>query len=223
MELPEQMRRFVRAVGPDHDEIQQEMVAYAGDHGFPIIGREAGGVLRLLARLTNARRVFEFGSGYGYSATWFFRGMPEGGEVVLTEHDPEELDLAREFLERAGVASRAVFESGDALDVVQRYDGPFDVVLVDHEKTDYVEAFESVRGKVPQNGVVVADNVTGGPVDFDALVARMADGVPIDGGDTSTRGIAAYLERVRDDEAFETVVLPVGQGLAVSTRVTARR
>ncbi len=223
MELPDQMARFVRAVGPDHDEIQQEMVSYARDHGFPIIGREAGGVLRLLARLTNARQVFEFGSGYGYSATWFFRGMPEDGEIVLTEHDPEELDLAREFLERAGVASRAVFESGDALEIVDQYDGPFDVVLVDHEKTGYVEAFESVREKVPQDGVVVADNVTGGPVDFDALVARMADGEPIDGSDTSTRGIAAYLERVRDDEEFETVVLPVGQGLAVSTRVTARR
>jgi caffeoyl-CoA O-methyltransferase len=216
--LPPDVARFVRATGPTHDEVQAAMAAHAEEHDFPIIGPEAGGVLRLLARLTNARRIFEFGSGFGYSAYWFLRGMPDDGSIVLTEFDADELAMAREFFERAGLSDRSTFEDGDAIDIVDDYDGPFDVVLVDNEKHRYVEAFEHVRDKVSTGGVVVADNVMAGPVDFDALLAYV-EGGEIDDADESTRGIAAYLERVRADELFETIVLPLGQGLAVSTRI----
>lgn len=215
--LPDDLARFVRATGPAHDEIQAEMADYADERGFPIVGPEVGGTLRLLARLTDARRVFEFGSGFGYSAYWFLRGM-NGGEVVLTEVDADELAMAREFFERAGVADRASFEEGDAIDIVDDYDGPFDLVLVDNEKHRYVEAFEAVREKVPVGGVVVADNVMAGPVDFEVLLAHV-DGGEVGDVDDATRGIVDYLDTVRDDEAFETVVLPLGEGVAVSTRV----
>jgi caffeoyl-CoA O-methyltransferase len=216
--LPDDLARFVRATAPAHDEIQREMVEYAEREGFPIIGPEAGAVLRLLARLTDARRVFEFGSGYGYSAYWFLQGMTEDGEVVLTEFDADELDMARDFFERAGLTDRALFEEGDAVTIVDNYDGPFDLVLVDHQKHRYAEAFEKVREKVAVGGVVVADNVMKGPIDFDALLDFLEGGELGDVND-DTRGIADYLETVRGDDAFETVVLPVGNGIAVSTRV----
>jgi predicted O-methyltransferase YrrM len=217
--LPDDLARFVRATAPEHDEIQREMVDYAEREGFPIIGPEAGAVLRLFARLTDAERVFEFGSGYGYSAYWFLQGM-NGGQIVLTEFDADELDMARDFFARAGLTARATFEEGDAVATVDDYDGPFDLVLVDHQKHRYAEAFEKVRDKVAVGGVVVADNVMKGPVDFDALLAYFEgdDNAVADAGD-DTQGIADYLDTVRADDAFETVVLPVGEGIAVSTRV----
>ena len=216
MALPDDIVRFVDAVGPDHDEIQREMADRAAEQNFPIVGSDAGGVLRLLARLTDARDVFEFGSGFGYSAYWFARGM-DGGRVVLTERDAPDLDVAREFFGRADLPVTAEFEAGDALDVIERYDGPFDVVLVDHQKERYVEAFEAVRPKVPVGGVVVADNVMWGPVDFDAIRRFLEGGKTPDAA--RSRGVAEYLAAVRDDPGFETVALPVGEGLAVSYRV----
>lgn len=218
--LPDDLARFVRATAPQHDEIQREMVEYAEREGFPIIGPEAGAVLRLFARLTDARHVFEFGSGYGYSAYWFLQGMSEAGEVVLTEFDADELDMARDFFARAGLTDRATFEEGDAVAIVDDYDGPFDLVLVDHQKHRYAEAFEKVREKVAVGGVVVADNVMKGPIDFDALLDFFeGDESALETATDDTHGIADYLETVRADEAFETVVLPVGNGIAVSTRV----
>jgi predicted O-methyltransferase YrrM len=216
--LSDTVRRYLRAVGPDHDPIQAEMAEHAAEQGFPIVGPEAGGVLRLLARLTGAESVFEFGSGFGYSASWFLRGM-DGGRVVLTEHDADELDLAREFLDRAGETDRAVFEAGDAVGIVDGYDGPFDVVLVDHQKRRYAEAFGKVRGKVAPGGAVVADNLLRGPADYDALLAYLEGEADLPDADGDTRGIADYLDAVRAAEGFETVALPVGSGLAVTTRV----
>ncbi|UIO99131.1 O-methyltransferase [Halobaculum sp. CBA1158] len=231
MVLPEDVSRFVRASGPGHIEVQERMAAFAADHDFPNIGPESGAVLRLLARLTDADTVFEFGSGFGYSASWFLRGGAD--RVILTEFDADELDQGREFMTEAGLADRCVFEDGDAMETIDRYDGPFDAVLIDHQKERYADAFRAVRDKLSPGGVVAADNVMRGPIDFDALLAH-AEGVAA-GDDTAedaenpgaalatandqTRGIADYLDTVRDDDAFETAVLPVGSGLAVSTRV----
>ncbi|NGM67612.1 O-methyltransferase [Natronolimnobius sp. AArcel1] len=219
--LSDEITRFVRTVGPDTDETLEEMDAYAEREGFPHVGPEVGGVLRLLARLSNAERVFEFGSGYGYSAYWFAGALPDDGEIVLTEVDEDELEMAREYMAEGGYDDIAQYELGDALEAIERYDGPFETVLIDHQKHRYVEAFDAVREKVPVGGVIVADNaITAGPLEFDKLLA-LAEGDETVAADANkhTRGIADYLERVTTDPAFETVVLPLGEGIAVSYRV----
>lgn len=215
MSSSDDVRAFLGAVSPTHDEIQHEMVAYADDHGFPIIGRQAGGLLQSVARARDAERVFEFGSGFGYSAYWFLQGMPTDGEVVLTEFDREEIELAEEFFERAGLADRAHFENGDALETVAQYDGPFDVVLIDHQKSMYPDAFEAVREKLPVGSVVIADNIMRTPV----MAYFRGDADRPDGD--SARGLVEYLEMIRADDDFHTIVLPVGNGLAISTRERA--
>ena len=212
--IPEATRRLVDLAGADPDETQAAMQARAEAGGFPIIGPAVGGLLEALATLTDARRVFEFGSGFGYSASWAARGMTEG-EVVLTDVDADELDEARGFLEDAGYAPSFAYEHGDAVEVVERHDGPFDLVLVDHEKHRYVEGFERVRGKVAPGGVVVADNMLRGPLDHaDVLAGLEGEATP----DEATAGVVAYLERVRDDAAFAATLVPLGNGVSVAVR-----
>jgi predicted O-methyltransferase YrrM len=215
--IPGSVETYARLVGPEPDEVVTEMDAKADAEGFPTVGPAVGGWLRFLAGLVDARRVFEFGSGFGYSAYWFAGALPEDGEVVLTEIDADELAEAREFLERGGYADCARFEHGDAIGIVERYDGPFDCVLIDNEKDRYTEAFEAVREKVPTGGLVLADNaVAAGSIEFAALPRILCE----DDVETTemTRGIAEYLRTVRSDPAFETVLLPVGEGVAVSRR-----
>jgi len=214
--VPPEVARLAGLVGPDGDAILEEMESHAREESFPIVGPTVGGWLALLARAVDARRVFEFGSGFGYSAYWFARALPADGEVVLTEIDGDELALARSFFDRAGLCDRAQFEHGDALDILTRYDGPFDVVLVDNEKHRYREAFEAVRPKLRSGGIVLADNaVTAGTVvDRDEVVALLA-GETVDASEGSA-GIAAYISFLRDQEDVETSLLPLGEGVAVS-------
>lgn len=138
--------------------------------------------------------------------------------MILTEHDADELQQGREFLADGGLAEQCVFEHGDAMEIVDRYGGPFDAVLIDHQKSRYADAFAAVRSKVPDGGVIVADNVTSGPADFEAVLAHLEDGTPLP-EDGQTVGVADYLQSVRAADDFETLVLPVGSGLCVSTKI----
>ena len=215
--LSPEVASFVDAVGGEDHPVVVSMEEHASETDFPILGRAAGRVCRLLAGLAGADRVFEFGSGFGYSAYWFAQGIGADGEVVCTDLDADRIERGRSFMAAAGIEDRVTFEHGDALAVFEETAGPVDIVLVDHEKESYREALEAVRPRLSPGGLVVADNaMTAGIVDFPPLADRMHGGDPE--LDPPTAGVAAYLEAVSADPAFETVVVPVGEGLAVSRR-----
>lgn len=211
----EMLDEFLRTTGLQPTTIQREMAEHAEAEGFPIIGPVVGAFLAVVATAVTARSVFEFGSGFGYSASWFLRGMADDGTIVLTERDDDELELARSFFERTGSIDRIEFEQGDAVETVGRYDGPFDMVLIDHEKARYVEGFEAVRGRLAAGSVVIADNMMHGPFSFEDIADGVA-GEPID--DRRVRGVVDYLDHVRSADGYATSVLPLGNGIAVTTR-----
>ena len=219
--VPESLEQFAVDLSPPRDDLVREMDDRAAETGFPTVGPAVGNWFQLLADLVDARRIFEFGSGFGYSAYWFAQTLSAEGEVVLTEVDADELESARAYFDRAGLSDRASFEHGDALEIIESYDGPFDIVLIDNEKDRYVEAFEAVREKVPPGGLVLADNMltAGSAVEFEGVRALLGDedAEPAEWTE-GTRGIVEYLAHVREAEGFRTSLLPLGEGVAVTYR-----
>src|SRR6266508_2120130 len=100
-QVEEYMHGFL---SPYDEPVLLEMEAEGKERGFPIIGRLVGVTVELLARAVGARRVFELGSGYGYSAYWFCRAAGRDGEVHCTDEDPENEKKALDYLGRAGLA-----------------------------------------------------------------------------------------------------------------------
>nr|WP_224829937.1 O-methyltransferase [Saliphagus infecundisoli] len=206
-------------MNPADDPILERMEDQANREGFPTVGHEVGAFFRLCARLMDAESVFEFGSGFGYSAYWMAPAIGPAGQIVLTEVDEDELDQARAYFEQGGYADRAVFERGDALEVIDRYDGPFDLVHLDHENERYLDGFETVREKVSQGGVIVADNVLhSGEAMSPADLRAVLDGARTPDEGSSLAGIAEYYTHVTNDPEFETSVIPVGEGIFASVR-----
>ena len=211
------LESYAAMIGPDPDAIISEMDDRASQTGFPTVGRAVGGWLTQLARMVDAHQIFEFGSGFGYSAYWFAQALPSDGRIVLTEIDKDELDDARSYFEQAELTHLAKFEHGDAIEIISSYSGPFDIVLIDNEKERYVDAFRAVREKVRPGGLVVADNITGGPFSLEEVYGTVVNEDPV--GNEAADGIATFLTTVGSDPAFETVLLPLGEGLSISHRV----
>ena len=150
--MEERLRRF-------DEPVLLEMEAYAAEKGFPIVGRNVGVTLEVLARATGAQRIMELGSGFGYSAYWHARAVGSGGKVHLTDGDPENEVRAAEYLKRAGLADRVEFQVGDAIQGFESLAGDFDIVFNDIDKDGYPAAWRAVSDRIRPGGLYVCDNV----------------------------------------------------------------
>ncbi|HSA24507.1 MAG TPA: O-methyltransferase, partial [Myxococcota bacterium] len=106
------VEKYLEGIQPARDAVLADMEAEALRRDFPAVGPQVGALLGLLARSAGARRVLELGSGFGYSAVWFARALPDGGEVHLTDSSAELLESARGYLARAGLVAELPDEFG---------------------------------------------------------------------------------------------------------------
>ena len=173
---------------------------------FPLIGQTSGRWLELLARSIQARRVFEFGSGFGFSALYFARAVGETGEVLGSEFTPEvHAHFARIYGDDP-IAQRIDIRIGDAIDIFNATEGDFDVVLIDIDKEGYVDALEAAIPRVRKGGLILADNVLWG--------GRTAS--EAEEGDNATAALRAFNSTLYADSRLQTSILPTGDGLSVS-------
>src|SRR5437867_790928 len=143
-----------------HDEpVLLEMEAEGEERGFPIIGRLAGVLVELLARSVGAKRVFELGSGYGYSAYWFSRAVGATGEVHCTDGDPDNESKAGDYLKRAELWDRVRWHVGDAVENLNSTEGDFDIVYNDIDKHGYPDAWRAASERIRVGGLYLCDNV----------------------------------------------------------------
>ena len=112
------------------------MEKYAEEHRFPIIGPAAGYACYQIARMINARSVFELGSGYGYSTAWFASAVEEngGGVVHHAVWDEDLSKMARGHLGRLGFEDMIQYHVAEAVATLRVTPGPFDLIFNDIEK-----------------------------------------------------------------------------------------
>jgi predicted O-methyltransferase YrrM len=197
-----------------HDEpVLLEMEAEAAANGFPIIGRLVGVTVELLARSIGARRVFELGSGYGYSAYWFSRAVGPGGEVHCTDGDPPNEPKALAYLDRAGLAGPIRWHVGDAVTHLNATEGAFDVVYCDIDKEGYPDAWLAARDRVRVGGLYVCDNVL--------WYGRVTGTEPAEGDRhrQTTEAIVEHNRLIAEDERYLSCIVPTRDGVMVALRL----
>ena len=199
-----QLESYLEGLLSPADPVRATMEGLARQRRFPIVGPLVGQLLLLLTRLVSARRVLELGSGFGYSALWFARGLPDDGEVILTEYDPEDSERARSFLADAGVVNKARFMVGDALELVDSIDGPFDIVFNDVDKEQYPLALEKGLPMLRPGGLFITDNVL--------WQGRVVEEDP---PSASTAGVLEHNRLIHADPRLEVAMVPLRDGLSV--------
>jgi len=199
---------YLHDVQPAPDAVLLEMEKAGNERGFPIIGPLVGRLCEQLARAIGAAKVFEMGSGFGYSTAWFARAVGPGGRVVHTDGDPKKSQEAKEWLQKAKLADRVEFKVGDARELLEQASGPFDVVFIDIDKEQYPDAFLLAREKVRVGGLIVTDNTL-----WDGKVANRRV------HDKATKGVREYTQLALEEPGFLTTILPLRDGVAVSLRL----
>jgi predicted O-methyltransferase YrrM len=184
-----------------------EMEAEAAARDFPIVGRNVGVTLEVLARSIGARRVIELGSGFGYSGYWHSRAVGSEGELHLTDGDPENEHKAGDYLGRAGLSGPVRFHVGDAIDTLSMLDGDFDIVFSDIDKRQYPDAWRSARERIHVGGLYICDNVI-----------SYGSGNVIEGGGAAD-AVLEHNAMIADDERFVSTIVPTREGVMVAVRI----
>lgn len=185
-----------------------EMEAEAQARGFPAVGRNVGVTLEVLGRAIDARRVFELGSGFGYSAYWFARAVGPDGEVHCTDGDPDNVAAGETYLARVGVGDRITYHVGDAIMSFAGVGGEFDIVFVDIDKTGYPDAWLAASGRVRIGGLYIADNTLS------------AGTMTVLGEGETSEAVREHNRLIADDERYVSTIVPTREGVLVAVRIT---
>lgn len=203
----EQLSRYLEDLVPDRPAEIQEMEAYADEHNFPIIGPAAGYYCYMMARAIGATRVFELGSGYGYSTAWFARAVQEngGGEVYHVVWDDELSLRARRHLEVLGYKNLMKYRVSEAVQALRETPGPFDLIFNDINKTAYPESLTVIEEKLRSGGVLIIDNML--------WSGRVLDD---ENSEESTEAIREFTRQITASRQWIASLVPIRDGLIVA-------
>lgn len=202
-----QIERYIENLYPLEDPLLKEMETYGLKTDFPLIGPLVGRILYQLTKLSSAQKIFEMGSGFGYSAFWFALAIPEDGVVHLTDGSSKNIELAKKFFTQGNLIHKAKFHTGDAVEILAKQDDQFDMILIDLDKEQYPKALEVAKSKLKLGGLMIADNLLW----FGRVLEK--------NGDASTQGIKKFSQTLFNDCSFISTLLPVRDGIGVAYKI----
>ena len=198
--------------GPVLETIEQEAL----DGFVPIIRRETAAFLRTMTAALRPKAILEIGTAVGYSALQMCRFMPKDCRITTIEKYEKRLPIARENFRRAGQEERITLLEGDAdlhLKELADQGRLFDLVFMDAAKGQYLNWLPLVLKLMPEGGVLISDNVL---QDGDIVESRFA--VQRRNRTIHSR-MREYLYQLKHTQQLETAVIPIGDGVTVSTKV----
>jgi len=207
--LAPQLNQYLERLIPPRPPEMQAMEAYAKETRFPIIGPVAGHFCYQLARTIGARRIFEMGSGYGYSTSWFARAVKEngGGTVYHVVWDEALSQRARTHLSALGFNGVIEYHVGEAVQTLRGTKGTFDLIFNDIDKEGYPASLPVVAEKLRPGGVLIVDNMFWRGRVVDRRV-----------NDAETDGIRSFTRAVFADPEFVSTIVPLRDGVLVARR-----
>jgi predicted O-methyltransferase YrrM len=203
------LKKYLTELVPPRPAEMQAMERYAVEHRFPIVGPVAGYYCYQIARMINARSVFELASGYGYSTSWFAQAVKEngGGVVHHVVWDEELSKMARRHLSKLGFDGIIKYTVGEAVAALKEVRGTFDLIFNDIDKEAYPESLTVIEEKLKPGGVLIVDNALWGGRIFDP--SNKTD---------STEGVRELTRLLSSSPKWITTVAPVRDGLIVALK-----
>ena len=190
------------------DQIEREATA---DY-VPIIRKEMQSFLKFLLAMKKPARILEVGAAVGFSAILMAEYDPVPCQITTIENYEKRIPIARENFKRAGKEAQITLLEGDAAEVLKTLEGPYDFIFMDAAKGQYIHFLPEILRLLAKDGVLVSDNVL---QDGDVIESRFA---VTRRNRTIHKRMREYLYTLTHSEELVTAVLPVGDGITLSTR-----
>jgi len=168
-------------------------------------GHIQGRFLSLISKIKSPLHILEIGTYTGYGTLCLAEGLAADGKIFTIDRNEELLKIQNKYFEKSGNRNKIVQLTGNAVDILNDLNQTFDLIFIDADKENYVKYFEIVSKKLNPNGIIISDNVlwSGKVVDRD-------------NNDEETNTLKKFNKTLHDDTRFETVILPLRDGISIS-------
>lgn len=206
------IEEYIRGLIPEKQGYIKTMEDYALENGVPIIHPEVGQFLKVLIKSHGVKRILEIGTAIGYSAGIMAMAAGNDCEILTIERDEEMKNLALQNIEQLGLGKNIKLLYGDALEVLDGINGEFDMIFMDAAKGHYDHFLPMCLKLLKKGGLLVGDNVL-----FRGMVAN--NKLLIRRKITIVKRMRKYLTHISSMDELETVILPIGDGIAFSCKL----
>lgn len=213
MVVDERLVTYINSLDRGNTAILDTIEREALDSYVPIIRKEMQSFLKLLLAMQKPKRILEVGTAVGFSAILMAEYNPYPCEIVTIENYNKRIPIARENFVRAGKENQITLIEGDATEVLKTLDEPFDMIFMDAAKGQYINFMPDILRLLKKDGVLVSDNVLqdGDIIESHFVVTRR--------NRTIHKRMREYLYELTHRDDLVTAVLPIGDGITVSTKV----
>ncbi|MGN1139704.1 MAG: O-methyltransferase [Oliverpabstia sp.] len=212
MIVDERMVTYINSLDEGHTPFLEELEQQAKRDGVPIIRREMQSFLKVLMAAFRPERILEVGTAVGFSALLMSEYNPVPCQIVTIENYEKRIPVARENFQRAGREKQIRLIAGDAADILKTLDGPFDFIFMDAAKGQYLHFLPEIMRLLRSGGILVSDNVLqeGDIIESKYAVERR--------NRTIYKRMREYLYELKHNEMLVTSLIPLGDGVAFSTK-----
>ena len=169
-------------------------------------GHIQGRFLSMLSKMKSPSTILEIGTYTGYGTLCLSEGLKEGGKIFTIDRNEELLKIQNKYFEESGKRDKIIQLTGNAKEIINDLNETYDLVFIDADKENYIEYFKQVSERLNKNGIIISDNVLWSGKVLDSSLEK----------DEETNALVNFNKILNEDKRFETVILPLRDGLSIS-------
>ncbi len=213
MIIDERMATYIDSLDRGNTPFLDEIEKYALETQVPVIRKSMQSLLKFLLAFSKPKNILEVGTAIGFSALLMHEYSPTDCHITTIEKYEKRIPIAKENFAKAGAEDRITLLEGDATDILKHLEGSYDLIFMDAAKGQYIHFLPDILRLLPPGGLLVSDNVL---QDGDIIESRFA---VTRRNRTIHARMRDYLYELKHHPQLETVILPVGDGVTLSTKV----
>lgn len=210
MIVNEHIEDYINSLDRDLPEELDRLEKWALDNKVPIIRKSMQSLLRFLLAERKPENILEIGAAIGFSTLFLEHYAPQAKITTIEKVEMRLVHLRENIKDHPRIA----LLEGDASDKLKElslnHTAGYDFIFLDAAKGQYMSFLEDIRKLIKKGGILVTDNVL-----LEGSIAESK--FSIERRDrTIHKRMREYLYELTHCEDFETVVLPVGDGVTLS-------